>query len=200
MPKTPEEYLKEPYSRVLVPDENGGYAAEMLEFPGCFAEGETADDAMQALERAAQSWIQVALDQGQEIPEPFVNQGYGGKVALRLPKSFHRKAVQFAERDGTSLNQFLVSAIAARIGAEECCGRLVSQLTEKVQKQVAEALSQMANIAFVNHAITNTTIHFSIKNPKARLPLQGVQLDPALRKATTGEAVGTVGGGIEWLK
>ena len=92
MPKTPEEYLKEPYSRVLVPDEAGGYSAEMLEFPGCFAEGETAEETMQALERAAESWIQAALEQGQEIPQPFISQGYGGKVALRLPKSFHRKA------------------------------------------------------------------------------------------------------------
>jgi predicted RNase H-like HicB family nuclease len=192
MPKTPEEYLREPYSRVLVPDKGGGYSAEMLEFLGCFAEGDTADEAMKALERAAESWIQAALDRGQEIPRPFVNQGYSGKVALRLPKSIHRKCIQFAERDGTSLNQFLVSAVAARIGAEECCGRLVSRLTETVQKQVAEALHQMANITFVNPAITNT-IHVS-------LPLQGLRLERALTKATSGETVGIGGGGIEWLK
>jgi len=199
MPKTPEEYLKEPYSRVLVPDEAGGYSAEMLEFPGCFAEGETADDTMQALERAAKSWIQAALEQGQEIPQPFMNQGYGGKVALRLPKSVHRKAVQFAERDGTSLNQFLVSAVAARIGAEECCSHLVSQLTETVQKQVAEALRPIANITFVNHAITHI-MNLSFNDPKAPLHLQGLRLENPFRKAISGEAVGTVGGGIEWLK
>lgn len=199
MPKTPEEYLKEPYSRVLVPDEGGGYSAEMLEFPGCFAEGETADDTMQALERAAKSWIQAALEQGQEIPQPFMSQGYGGKVALRLPKSVHRKCVQFAERDGTSLNQFLVSAVAARIGAEECCSHLVKQLTETVQKQVAEALRPIANITLVNHAIMNT-IHFSINDPKVKLPLPGLGPDHPLRKATTGETVGTVGGDIAWLK
>jgi predicted RNase H-like HicB family nuclease len=186
MPKTPEEYLKEPYSRVLVPDESGGYSAEMLEFPGCFAEGDTADEAMKALERAAESWIQAALDQGQEIPRPFVNQGYSGKVALRLPKSVHRKCIQFAERDGTSLNQFLVSAVAARIGAEECCGRLVSRLTETVQKQVAVVLSQIANITFVNHAIT-TNFHVSINDPKEKLPLEGFRFDRPLRKATTSE-------------
>jgi antitoxin HicB len=189
MPKTVEEYLKEPYSRVLIPDEGGGYSAEILEFPGCFAKGETANKAMQALERAAESWIRATLDQGQDIPQPFVNQGYGGKVALRLPRSLHRKAVQFAERDGTSLNQFLVSAIAARIGAEECCRRLISHLTETVQKQVAEAFRPIANITFVNHATTNTNIRLSINDPRLTLPLQDLWVDHALRKATTGEAV-----------
>jgi antitoxin HicB len=199
MPKTPEEFLKEPYSRVLIPEEGGGYSAEILEFPGCFAEGESAEEAMQALERAAASWIQAALDQGQDIPQPFVNQGYSGKVALRLPKSFHRKAVQFAERDGTSLNQFLVSAIAARIGAEECYSRLVSRLTETVQKQVAEALRPIANTIFVNHAITHT-INVSFNDPKVSLRLQGLRLESPVGKSITGEAVGTVGSGIEWLK
>jgi len=36
-----KEILRKPYARVLVPDENGGFFAEILEFPGCFAEGET---------------------------------------------------------------------------------------------------------------------------------------------------------------
>jgi predicted RNase H-like HicB family nuclease len=138
MPKTPEAYLKEPYSRVLVPDESGGYSAEMLEFPGCFAEGDTVDEAIEALEQSAQSWIQAALDQGQEIPQPFVNQGYGGKVALRLPKSFHRKCIEFAERDGTSLNQFLVTAIAARIGAEDLYHRFVQRLEQRTIAMVSD--------------------------------------------------------------
>jgi len=195
MPKTPEEYLKEPYSRVLIPDEGGGYSAEMLEFPGCFAEGDTADEAMQALERAAASWIQAALDQGQDIPQPIINQGYSGRVALRLPKSFHRKAIQFAEREGTSLNQFLMSAIAARVGAEECCERLVSKLTATVQKEVAEALNRMATVSFVNHAITYA-IHVSLHEKPVQLRLQDVQLDRPLTKATAVATVGTSGGAL----
>jgi predicted RNase H-like HicB family nuclease len=131
MPKSIEEYLKDPYARVLIPDEQGGYSAEILEFPGCVAEGETADETMQALERAAESWIQAALDQGQNIPEPFMNQGYGGKIALRLPRSLHRQAARMSERDGVSLNQFLVSAIAARVGAEEFYNRMAERLEDR---------------------------------------------------------------------
>jgi hypothetical protein len=57
----------------------------------------------------------------------------------------------------------------------------------------------MANVTFVNHEITNT-IHVSMNDPKVKLPLQGLRLDRHLTKATTGETVSTVGGGIEWQK
>jgi antitoxin HicB len=146
MPQSIQKYLKEPYARILIPEEEGGYSAEFLEFPGCFAEGETADEAMQALDRAAEAWIQAALDQGQEIPPPFRNQGYGGKVALRLPRSLHRQAAQFAERDGTSLNQFLVSAIATRIGAEEFYNRLGTRLLEKLKDHLSAAVNRVTLI------------------------------------------------------
>jgi len=126
MLKKPIDYLQEPYTRILIPS-NGSYSAEILEFPGCFAEGETPDEAIKNLEEAAESWIEASLEQGMEIPEPYMNQGFGGKVALRLPRSIHRQAVRFAERDGVSLNQFLVSAISARIGAEDLYTRILDR-------------------------------------------------------------------------
>jgi predicted RNase H-like HicB family nuclease len=159
MPKSIQQYLKEPYARILIPEEGGGYSAEILEFPGCFAEGETADEAMQALDRAAEAWIQAALDQGQEIPSPFRNQGYGGKIALRLPKSLHRQATEFAERDGTSLNQFLVSAIAARVGAEECANRMFTQLLAQLKNYFSAAANRVTNIILVHHPIDSQ--HFA---------------------------------------
>jgi len=184
MPKSMQEYLKEPYARMLIPDEQGGYAAEILEFPGCFAEGETADEAMQALERAAESWIQAALDQGQEIPSPFMNQGYAGKVALRLPRSLHRKATQFAERDGTSLNQFLVSAIAARVGAEEFYNRLATQLLEKLEGPLSAAANRMTNIVFVPNWFD--PVHPAATSAQPIIP--NLRIDRVFAKASTATA------------
>jgi predicted RNase H-like HicB family nuclease len=145
MSKTIATYLKDPYARILIPEAEGGYSAEILEFPGCFAEGESPDETMRNLERAAASWIQAALDQGQEIPSPFMNQGYGGKIALRLPRSLHRKAAQFAEREGISLNQFLVAAVAEKIGAQELYSRLVTQLAAKLTEQGSRQRSDKPN-------------------------------------------------------
>jgi predicted HicB family RNase H-like nuclease len=40
-----------------------------------------------------------------------------GAIALRLPKSLHRQAALCAARDGVSVNQWLLMAIAAHVGA-----------------------------------------------------------------------------------
>ncbi len=132
----PEEVLKQPYARVLIPNEDNAFSAEILEFPGCIAQGDTPNDAIQNLENAAVSWIEAALGQGQDIPTPSANYGYTGKIALRLPRSIHKKAIQLAHRDGTSLNQFLLGAIAARVGAEDFYGKLLERLEEH-RKQTA---------------------------------------------------------------
>jgi predicted RNase H-like HicB family nuclease len=48
----------------------GLFAARIVEFPGCFSDGETIQQAYQNLEAAALSWLQACLAQGLEVPEP----------------------------------------------------------------------------------------------------------------------------------
>jgi antitoxin HicB len=113
-----EGYLKAPYKRVLIPDEESGtYTAEIAEFPGCVSQGQTPVETLENLETAARGWIEAVLDLGQEVPPPSTTEEYSGKISLRLPRSLHRQAVQMAQRDSVSLNQFIVVAIAERIGA-----------------------------------------------------------------------------------
>jgi antitoxin HicB len=113
---TAAEYLKRPYGRLLVPEDEGGYHAEIIEFPGCFADGETAAEAAENLEGAASSWLTAAIAKGQTIPEPLEELEYSGKLVLRLPKSLHRYAAFAANRENVSLNQFIVSCIAEQVG------------------------------------------------------------------------------------
>lgn len=125
-------YLRKPYARVVIPDESGRYSAQVLEFPGCFAEGDTPEEAYDNLQEAAENWVDSAHSQGMAIPEPFASQGYSGTISLRLPKSMHRRAVEYAHRDGISLNQFLVAAIAARVGAEDLLSVLADKLDDRL--------------------------------------------------------------------
>jgi predicted RNase H-like HicB family nuclease len=129
-----DEILARPYSRVLIPDPSGLYAAQVVEFQGCLADGETPEAAYDNLEDAARSWIAACLDAGMPIPEPMSSQGYSGTISLRLPRSLHRRAAEQAQRDGTSLNQYLVAAIAARAGAEDLLPVIASRLDSRLDK------------------------------------------------------------------
>lgn len=112
----PAEYLKKPYGRYVVPESDGTFRAEIIEFPGCIAVGDTAAEALASLEDVAASWLEATIARGQQVPEPIENTAFSGKLVVRLPKSLHKKAVFWAAQDGVSLNQFIVSSIAQQVG------------------------------------------------------------------------------------
>jgi predicted RNase H-like HicB family nuclease len=144
-----DQYLNMPYTRLVVPVEDGTYSAEILEFPGCFAQGNTAEEAIRNLDDSAQSWVAAALDQGQEIPPPMAAQDFSGRLVLRMPRSIHKQAARYAQRDNTSLNQFLTAAISTRIGAEEFYDRLLLRL-EAHMMPVARTVIVLPDSAFQN--------------------------------------------------
>jgi predicted RNase H-like HicB family nuclease len=122
------ELLKKPYTRALIPDEESGtFTARLMEFPGCFAQGDTPAEAYQRLEAAAESWIEAAIEMHQTIPPPASDADFGGRFALRLPRSLHRQAAELAELDGISLNQFIVSTLSEKVGAVGCFRSLAQQ-------------------------------------------------------------------------
>jgi predicted RNase H-like HicB family nuclease len=112
----PRDILKRPYGRLLTPEPDGQYTAEILEFPNCVASGDSAVEALTVLEEVAADWIAAALKQGQDIPEPMESAEYSGRLVLRMPKGLHRRAALLAEREGTSLNQFIVTSLAETVG------------------------------------------------------------------------------------
>lgn len=167
---TVRDYLKKPYARILTPDEEyGGYTAEILEFPGCVTEGDTADEALENLEAAAEGWIEAALGANQRIPEPSDSQGYGGRVALRLPRSLHRRAVQMAEREGTSLNQFLVFAVAEKVGAGNLYEHMTQALERRWQQMTANTVIGVAGVIDMSNIYNAPLLTKSLLEDIARI-------------------------------
>jgi antitoxin HicB len=110
-------YLQRPYARIILPESDGTFRGEIIEFPGCIAAGETATETITSLEDVAKSWLLAALERRQNIPEPIEsNNDFSGRLVLRLPKSLHKKATWVAERERVSLNQFIVSSLAETVG------------------------------------------------------------------------------------
>ena len=110
------EYLKQPYARCVMPESDGTYRGEIIEFPGCFAVGQTAEEALANLEVAAESWLEAVTARGQRVPDPIDTGPFSGKLVVRLPKSLHKKAANIAARENTSLNQFIVTCISECVG------------------------------------------------------------------------------------
>lgn len=50
--------------------EDNRYLVEVPELPGCMADGKTRMEALANAERTISEWIEVAAEDGREIPEP----------------------------------------------------------------------------------------------------------------------------------
>lgn len=105
-----------PYARILTRDEGGRYAAEVLEFPGCFSSGDSAEETMSNLDEAIEVWVGATLDEGAEVPPPMLHGEFSGRVTLRLLPSVHERASTLARREGVSLNRLLSNAVSHYVG------------------------------------------------------------------------------------
>ena len=49
---------------------SGFWFAQIPLLPGCMTQGSSREDALKMLDEAKELWLEVALERGQEIPEP----------------------------------------------------------------------------------------------------------------------------------
>jgi len=112
-------YLKLKYPVTLIPAEEGGYAVEIEDLPGCYSQGETVEEAIEMIEEARQLWMESMYEDGQEIPLPSSKVEYSGKFNVRVPASLHRKLAKLAVKEGVSLNQYIVYALSHTAGVAE---------------------------------------------------------------------------------
>ena len=113
-----EEYLQLPYTIEVIRDnnpENPGWVARVVELPGCITQGDTFEELGEMIRDAMRGWIEVALEDGEDIPEPRREEEFSGKFIVRVSKSLHRRLVMTAEREGISLNQFVSTALSGAV-------------------------------------------------------------------------------------
>ena len=69
--KTLTEYMAMPYRMEIVEDkEEGGFVAFYPELPGCITCGETIESVAANTLDAKKAWLEAALEEKVEIPEP----------------------------------------------------------------------------------------------------------------------------------
>jgi predicted RNase H-like HicB family nuclease len=113
-----EHYMNLKYPVTIHVAPEGGFVAEIEDLPGCLAQGESIDEAYEEIEIARKLWMETTYEDGQDIPLPRDDRQYSGKFIIRVPKSLHRQLDLLAEREGVSLNQYLVSELSRVVGKE----------------------------------------------------------------------------------
>jgi antitoxin HicB len=106
-----DDYLTQPYTITVARNGAAAWVANVEELPGCTAREESPEKATESVRRAMRAWIETALDEGREIPAPRAQQSFSGRLLLRMPSELHGELSAAAEREGTSLNQFIVAAL-----------------------------------------------------------------------------------------
>ena len=106
-------------------DEDNGFIAVVPELEGLSAFGETQEEATKELMIAAEAYIESLEESGQPLPEPEKMISYSGQFRVRLPRSLHAKLAGEAQKEGVSLNTYVVSLLANRQGEREAVGVFV---------------------------------------------------------------------------
>ena len=133
--KSSTDLINQPYAITLIPYEDGGYFARIEDLPGCSTEGDSLADALEMIEDAKELWIETAVERGLKVPMPSHEREYNGRILLRIPPSFHEALVHSARREGVSLNQYLVYALA-----QGSCVLDMTRVIRTVVKDVWDAM------------------------------------------------------------
>lgn len=121
------------YSIILMwSDEDNCYIARIPEFPGLSAFGDTPEEAVKEAKIAAEGFLDVYKEDGCQIPEPHILEDFSGQTRLRLPKSLHANLSQQAEKEGISLNSYIVHLLSK------------NSVHQSLEKEIAE-LKDLAN-------------------------------------------------------
>ena len=111
--KTLNDYLALSYRMEIIRDsDEGGFVASYPDLPGCITCGETEEEALKNALDAKKAWLEAALEENIEIPEPDSLEAYSGQSKLRLPRSLHRALAEHSQREGISMNQYCVYLLA----------------------------------------------------------------------------------------
>ncbi len=118
MDKDVDHYMKLPYPVEVVRAGNS-YFARVEDLPECTAKADNLEDLWSSVEEAKRKWIADAQRQGKEIPRPRESEEYSGRILIRIPKTLHRDLVRGASKEGVSLNQFILTALARAVGVQK---------------------------------------------------------------------------------
>jgi len=95
------------------------WIAEFVDIFGCGGGGNTAQEALEDALINLEYYLGFAKERGEDVPQPSDYNECNGKIALRLPKSMHRRLLKLSEDEGKSLNQVILNTFDEKVGGKK---------------------------------------------------------------------------------
>src|SRR3990172_5768218 len=89
-------------------DEDEAYIALSPEFPYASAFGDTPEQAVREMKIALGLVLESMAGDNPPLPAPRKIQSYSGELRVRFPRELHGRLAMLAEREGMSLNSYIV--------------------------------------------------------------------------------------------
>jgi hypothetical protein len=107
-----------------------------------FAEGDSVGQALARLEETKRTLFEDMIARGEEIPPPPALpeedvEVYSGRLLLRIPKNLHLELVKRAESNGSSVNQYITTALAMHVGGDLCAETVIESVIRRVGLSMA---------------------------------------------------------------
>ena len=150
--RSADYYTGLPYHLTVVRDAEDKakpWTASAEELPGCTSRGRTPEEALNGVRSAMTRWIELALEEGREIPEPKSATSHSGRLLLRMPRTLHAELTRASEREGVSLNQFITDVLAGAVvwRSRPTAGAPGAGSTGPIQTPGAESLTAELDVA-----------------------------------------------------
>lgn len=125
-------------------DDHVFWIAESKDLKGCIGQGETPDEALNELQANEEEWLDAAKEYKIDIPCPTIekNDQYSGRFVTRISSQVHKEAVENANRQGISLNQYVNNAIVT-MNSSNGTVQAIKQAIEEVKSMLVISTSQI---------------------------------------------------------
>ncbi len=97
-------------------DKDGGFIATVPEFRNLSAFGKTYEEALEQAKIVLDGYIETYNEDNLSLPEPLDIPNFSGQIRLRLPKNLHQTLALDAERQGVSLNTYMIAQLSLNYG------------------------------------------------------------------------------------
>jgi len=108
-------YLHIKYPLVILHEDDGSYFAEYPDLKGCMTVASSFEEIHEMANDAKYAWLETAIENAIDIPEPKEISAYSGNFKLRIPKSLHKLLAEEAKHEGVSTNQLCVYLLSKEL-------------------------------------------------------------------------------------